>query len=186
MKRILLISIRPEWLYLILLGKKTLEIRKVVPKWVLEAIDRGEEVIVYWYCTKGNPHPDNNYFFDGIKLNGRIVARSVLRKIDVIYHDDSVVRTKYMLNKACLTYEQLETYGNGKDLYALHIEDLTTVDMGLGEFISDNKSYNECPFAMSLAEEYMTAEEILLNRGGKIITRPPQNMQVAWVREEKK
>lgn len=52
MKKVLLYSIKPEYLVNILNGTKTIEIRKRdLPKWAIEALKRGEKVIGYGYCT---------------------------------------------------------------------------------------------------------------------------------------
>ncbi len=55
MTKSLLTSIQPQHLLNILNGDKTYEVRKVVPKWVLDKLDRGETVEAYLYCTKGKP-----------------------------------------------------------------------------------------------------------------------------------
>lgn len=48
----LLMSIRPEHAANILNGKKTLEIRKVIPKWALEELRKGNQVKCLMYVTK--------------------------------------------------------------------------------------------------------------------------------------
>ena len=73
MTKSLLISIQPQHLLNILNGDKTYEVRKVVPKWVLEALDRGETVEAYLYCTKGKPivaRYDSQVFLDDIWIDG--------------------------------------------------------------------------------------------------------------------
>ena len=52
MTKSLLISIQPQHLLNILNGDKTYEVRKVVPKWVLDKLDKDETVEAYLYCTK--------------------------------------------------------------------------------------------------------------------------------------
>lgn len=228
MKKSLLISIQPQHLLNILNGDKTYEVRKVVPKWVLDKLDRGEKVEAYLYCTKPKKRwsvghmvffndelyrtpkgvikygssvelmaydncDKNNY------LSGKIPAKVVIdgyhyitygklspneygfmEKCDT-YFPKSV---DWVLKDMCLSQNELNDYGNGKDLYALHISKLEIFDkpMELGDFYNHSDSYEQCPFAMSLAEEYMTQEEILFNRGSKKLTKAPQNMQTVWVK----
>lgn len=103
MTKYLLISIQPQHVYNILIGKKTLEIRKMIPKWVFEAIARKETVKALIYCTKkksgrifikkgeelyGQPlertlivhHPT---FFE-MDFGGKIVAQFDLNQIEKI------------------------------------------------------------------------------------------------------
>ena len=51
-----IISIQPQHAVNILNGIKTYEVRKVVLKEILEALDRGETVEMYMYVTKGKPY----------------------------------------------------------------------------------------------------------------------------------
>jgi predicted transcriptional regulator len=61
MTKSILISIQPQHLKNILNGDKTYEVRKVVPKWVIEKLDRGETVEAYLYCTKGKPYLGDSF-----------------------------------------------------------------------------------------------------------------------------
>jgi predicted transcriptional regulator len=105
MTKYLLISIQPQHVYNILTGKKTLELRKMIPKWVFEAIAKCETVKALIYCTKAEPYihqtKDNIYFNKFIKspylinenglptyaitlLNGKVVAQFDLNRIEKI------------------------------------------------------------------------------------------------------
>lgn len=143
----ILMSIQPKHLVNILNGKKTLEIRKSIPK--------GFVGWVYIYCTKGKPYITetcNNYnnlymfetfnipHFGDIDLNGKVVARFwfdeyiaykyyeddnsyfAKRPQDFGYHADEV------LKRLCLSRDEFKTYGKGKDLYAWRIKKLEIFD----------------------------------------------------------
>lgn len=90
----ILISIKPKWVAKILNGEKTIEIRKTAPKCDLP-------VDVYIYCTKDKRHllrrfpgfrlkqkgmryqiRNRLYFSNPPILNGKIVAKFTLRKIE--------------------------------------------------------------------------------------------------------
>jgi len=152
MSKSILISIKPEHALNILNGKKTLELRKSVPKdfvgWV------------YGYVTKGKPYlyKTPNYLIssnrqhDGM-LNGTIPFRFWFDGYDIYvydgfylggYFDDKVTlihedNYKLPLGNLCLTEEQIKDYGKGKDLYAWHIKKLEVFDkpMILSEFYKD-------------------------------------------------
>ena len=181
----------------ILNGQKTIEVRRKVNKDVLDKLERGEEVIVYWYCTKGKPYLYNAYGRIGQSdkihgeldfLNGRVVVKSVLRKIekltyDVYYRGDVIdgvgyynqnLSSRELYQKSCLTEEQVYKYsvmrdGHGKGhLYALHIEDLTTVNMELSHFVTwDEKRW--------YGEDGNYTH-------WKPLTKAPQNMMTVWVK----
>lgn len=48
-------SIQPKWCELIASGKKTIEVRKTLPKKYVKDINEFEPYKVFIYCTKGNP-----------------------------------------------------------------------------------------------------------------------------------
>lgn len=140
----ILISIRPEWVAKILNGEKTIEIRKNAPKCELP-------MDVYIHCTKGkrrfvltneNYAFFGNFYFSGDReLNGKVVAKFTLRKIekledavDICLDDgDCDLQTEslppWVLRiKSSLTRLELEDYvGEGK-AYAWHISDLEIFD----------------------------------------------------------
>ena len=117
MNKVIILSIQSQWLEKILTGKKTIEIRKSMPKDCEYPID------VYLYCTKGKPYlyesfSEDWWWNDGVLepladrygvrlsdfelpekfhdsesrgwnklLNGFIVAKFTLNKADEIYCD---------------------------------------------------------------------------------------------------
>jgi len=102
MKRYLLISVQPQHLINILTGKKSIELRKMIPKWVFEAIKNGETVICLLYCTKSKPliyqdyatNEDGYTYLSGFGIasynkeaciiNGKIVGQFELNQIEEI------------------------------------------------------------------------------------------------------
>ena len=197
MTKSLLISIQPQHLLKVLNGDKTYEVRKVVPKWVLDKLERGETVEAYLYCTKGKPywyynfgykeyvlcddknnltyyHSDFQKVMGSNLINGTIPVKVVIDGYEKIdnepYHHDWLKFGK----QACLNEEQWYQYftwsktGGG---YALHISKVEILDevMKLWDFhIGDNCITDPKEYHMS-------------NDYGSI-TRPPQNMMIVWVK----
>lgn len=153
----IMISIKPEYVCKILNKEKLLEIRKSIPKEVLN----GEECLVEIYCTKGKPYlyrvnDDNEFelsnkirpeedcyakfyedcyvkYYDA--LSGKVVARFTLNKYDTIERDlnDWLPKNRYetteqQLKNSCLIEERFWEYGKGKTLYAWHIDNLEIYD----------------------------------------------------------
>lgn len=98
MKKVILMSVKPQYLEKILNGEKTLEIRKSIPNCELP-------IDVYLYCTYGNLLAYDYIFglgsfdlYNGIKVskkrgygnqvNGYIEAKFTLNKVDEIYYYD--------------------------------------------------------------------------------------------------
>jgi len=170
----LILSVRPEHAYNILTGKKTLELRKSVPK--------GFKGWVYVYVTKGIRlsvvHDDENgktyYYLNsnwGRELNGTIPFR-------FWFDDYDDVSTKYRIDKnqiervieqACVSYEDFDNYVNDREnVYGWHIKKLEVFDkpMWLSEFAKPRKS-------MKQENKYW-------------IHKAPQSYMYAWVKEELK
>ena len=136
-------SIKPYWLYLIIIGKKTIEVGKDFPK----AEDWNKEVFLH--CSKDMksfkriPEKDREWMR---KYLGKCACRFVCDKIDeyrygvydgeFCYHIPTVEG-----EKTCLEYDEAEEYGNGKPLYFWHISDLVIYDKPreIGEFIMPSK-----------------------------------------------
>lgn len=149
-----LISIKPQYVEKILNGEKTLEIRTTIPKEWKEYLGGKTSVKPasskwYIYCTKGKPdieylsHRNRIVYGDDWQEdfveygNGKVVAEFTLNEINCLpsirykangafYQYNKV--SDEVLKKSCLTEEQILNYTNGKDLYALHIEDLKVWD----------------------------------------------------------
>ena len=157
----IMISIKPQWVEKILNGEKTIEIRKTKPKCELPCK-------VYIYCTKCKKLYKCVSNFDEDLLNGKVVAEFTLNKIDTLERDlnDWLPKNRYdisneLLKDINLNQEQLWNYGQGKTLYAWHIDDLKIYDKPkeLSEFstISHRMKGKESRFTSHLLQ------------------RPPQN-----------
>ena len=134
----IMISIQPRYLKDILNGEKTLEIRKTFPKCDLP-------IVVYIYCTQGKPYikeckgfryiGDKEIANQGYYLNGKVVAKFTLNKVDIIkpneydyfYPNDKGVN-KSLEDLSCLTKKELHSYLKGKRGYAWHIDNLVIFD----------------------------------------------------------
>lgn len=141
MNKVILMSIRPEWLVKILNGEKTIEIRKTMPKCELP-------IDVYLYCTKGikdilYKYKDKYYtqhyltFTDSVEvLNSKVVAKFTLkwcdkRSIAGLTHSLSDFNT--FLKRAGIDWyknsKEFHDYVSEKDyIYAWHIKKLEIFD----------------------------------------------------------
>lgn len=158
MSKAVMLSIQPRWCELIAAGEKTMEVRKTRPK--LETPFK-----VYVYCTK--PRFEHEDFFalvgkQGFYGGGKIIGEFVCGRIDrlvQIGYTGAQERPKYrivddwqkvhdisrLLEAACLTEEELETYLKGKTGFGWHISDLKIYDKpkAIYEFKKHNR---ECYF----------------------------------------
>lgn len=97
------------------------------------------------YCTKSNPYLyklyGKNWFYFGekltdldVKLNGKIVAQCDCEKIETICPEFGYLDAAceggagYILDKACLTRQQLIDYGKGEWLSALYLSNIEEFD----------------------------------------------------------
>ena len=160
----ILISIRPEWCELILAGKKTIEIRKTMPK--LKTPFK-----CYIYETKGIYMPqliDSRFKCQGV---GKVIGEFICDNIEcfgVPYPAFQSELDKRILEESCLTYYQLHRYAYHDALYGWHISQLKVYDepKGLWEFCRNcNQGYGaDCKFCKT--------------HGGsrsKMLQRPPQS-----------
>lgn len=208
MNKVIILSVQPQWLHKILTGKKTIEIRKSMPKDCEYPID------VYLYCTKAKPclvdirflpyttepdfkiYPSEQVF--GNHLNSKIVAKFTLNKVEKIkleYTDHPELgygvnencgddwyewESDDLLEKCCLTYDELYIYGHHKDLYAWHIDNLQIFDkpMELSEFYRNCKDYHN---GWSGCDDVCGYAENNECYGGKIkINKPPKSWNYAY------
>lgn len=126
-----LISIQPKWVEKIASGEKTIEVRKTRPK--LETPFK-----CYIYATKNGDRIvlKNDRVFEISKaLTGKVIGEFVCDKItdisvlvrncnedyNQVYHNDEC-------KGSCLTWKELQEYGNGKPLYGWHISELKIYD----------------------------------------------------------
>ena len=156
--KVILISIKPKWVAKILNGKKTIEIRKTMPRCDLP-------IDVYIYCCKSkkkdyhlievidtDTHKEG-YEYDyyiGSKgyldwcLDGKVVAKFTLKHIDNLSNHFT---TPYLYTKeTCLTWEEILNYRNNGLCYAWHISNLEIFDKPkeISEFMKT--SCKGCPF----------------------------------------
>lgn len=168
MNKAIILSVQPKWLHKILTGKKTIEIRKSMPK------DCDYPIDVYLYCTKAKPflmvgRNDNKTYLDnGGKEsayspnhnyigNKRIVAKFTLNKVVEILPFKKQKRDKVYItylshcgdvnwgNKTCLDQVDFENYLGLKTGYGWHIENLEIFDkpMDLKEFYRNHFDEDE-------------------------------------------
>lgn len=162
--------IKPQYCELIVSGKKTIEVRKTRPK--LDVPFK-----VYIYCTKSKKHFQHGGIVDSLDdlyrmpngeikygysgelmccnepytsdnfLNGKVIGEYVCDEITGGYLIE--LFGDFIRKQTCLTYEELNKYGNKKPLYLWHISDLKIYDKPkeLSEFeIIDKEFLKECPY----------------------------------------
>lgn len=131
-------SIQPKYTHKILSGTKRIEIRKRIPKLDLPHT-------CYVYCTKGEGYLQSRsniqfYLEDQdilgghgsglyIRLNGLVVAEFQCNNISTYKYDatsDTYMISEEHLRMSGLSQEELIAYGQGQDLYGIHIDELTT------------------------------------------------------------
>ena len=143
----ILISIKPKYVAKILNGEKTIEIRKTMPKCELP-------IDVYIYCTKENKQrlypvslldKSNQVFKQAYRedkidnrtnyLNGKVVAKFTLDKVELIrpialgsFLITSTLEHKEILDKSCLTENEIRRYLTNMYGYAWHISNLEIFD----------------------------------------------------------
>lgn len=153
-----LYSIRPQHVLNIARKDKTYEFRTKLPREMKEAIDKGEKVVMWIYCTKGKPYlyfNGSEYevgYYDGHRidgeLNGLVVAKCVVDEYTEIGFDDdygAFIRGNNLcyeeiIEKSCVTNVEFEEYFYGKGGFALHLTQVEMLDKPLqvGEFHSWN------------------------------------------------
>ncbi len=121
-------SVKPYWLYLIITGKKTVEIGKSCPR----AKDWNK--VVEMYCSKDMrsfnriPEEDKKWMR---KYLGKVACRFVCDKVDeyTFSHYEAEYRVTHIEQRAmCLNQPELIQYGGGRTLYGWHITDLKIYD----------------------------------------------------------
>lgn len=178
----ILISIQPQWVEKILNGKKTIEIRKTMPKCELPCK-------VYIYCTKGKynffgvtrkgeelPYSDGEIADRTIIYKspkapiemwgdlGKVVAEFTLNEIEILWQNNknktstaTVVDKAIFEKQTCMSWEQYCEYHkckNGKysNSYAWHIDDLKIYDK---------------PKELSEFRKNLDCDDYPCNKGGK-------------------
>lgn len=127
-----LISIRPQWCEKIASGQKTIEVRKTAPKEM--------PFKAYIYCTKAKSqwrYSDYEGAYENSKgeivyAQQRVIGEFICDKVerfDVPYPAWDKGYLKDILDKSCLTYNDLHSYiGSGNSGYGWHISDLKIYD----------------------------------------------------------
>ena len=177
MKQVLM-SIRPQYLVNILNGDKTLELRKQIPKGFVGWINL--------YCTFTNPslyfsRETNTYYIKNVNnwvgldcLEGTIPCRFWFDEYFTYTKENGNDNDLYDIHELdyrdlCLSNQEIEDYGKGKDLYAIHIKNLEIFDRPkeLGEF----------------RQYYNSGWKKQNNMTGDNITKAPQNFMYCEVEE---
>lgn len=170
MSKAVLISIRPQWCAKIIIGRKTMELRKSVPK--LEVPFK-----CYIYCTSGHPYisvKGGNLDRDTVRTNtvgrcnGKVIGEFVC---DYILQRCEMANADIAEQQSCVRREDIyfKYSEEGKHyIYGWHISDLVIYDTphDLGEFERPYEC-NECD--AKWASECNTCYE--KNK----IKRPPQS-----------
>lgn len=156
MSKAVLMSIQPKWCELIADGKKTLEIRKTVPREFFREYfkesngkcgDYFEPFKVYIYCTKADSYFDASDRFwlyspphdTPIQGNGKVIGEFVCNRIRPINLYVGWLVDVVDCETSCLTEREILEYAggvSGKRIYGWHISDLVIYDKpkGLGGF----------------------------------------------------
>lgn len=151
MTKSLMISIQPQHAVNILNGKKTLELRTWIPKgyvgWVYVYVTKGVGKSKYHHLYNLTEYNNGKTFFsithhnkhslvpDGF-LNGKVAFRFWFDEYDIlkgmtlggVFQHYNTYKYNDILYKLCLTYDEVDNYGKGKDLYAWHIKKLEIFD----------------------------------------------------------
>lgn len=189
MNKVILMSIRPEWLVKILNGEKTIEIRKSMPKCELP-------IDVYLYCTKGKPYlmsifneweltkyktdmSKSKNLFNG---NSKVVAKFTLNKVEEVVDNGSsyrinndVAHTNKVAINSCLDFKEMKKYLEGKNGFAWHIDNLVIFDKPkeLGEFSIFKRQTIYCGMDCPPYTDWVEYK----------VRKAPQSWQYAYVEE---
>ena len=149
MKAVLL-SIQPKWCRLIAEGKKTVEVRKTIPK--LETPFK-----CYIYCTQGKTLDDiltfaeykNGEYMGDYYANGEIIGEFICRGIEEYWFtkEDADIEEYEDVQLSCLTSDEILAYGKEKPLYFWDISNLVIYDTPkeLSEFaVIDERAIKGC------------------------------------------
>ena len=181
MSKAVLISIRPEWCAKIIIGRKTMELRKSMPK--LEAPFK-----CYIYCTSGHPYisvKGGNLDRDTVRTNtvgrcnGKVIGEFVC---DYILQRCEMANADIAEQQSCVRREDIyfKYSEEGKHyIYGWHISNLKIYDAPkkLGEFWRDCLEYSELSTNCWSCENVCgDGDETDCNTDGRLyLHRPPQS-----------
>ncbi len=127
-------------------------------------------------------HRFNSFFAEKSHYRdmGKVIGEFVCDRIDNILvgdRDGTNPPLEEVLEKSCLSYDELCKYGNYKDIYGLHISDLKIYDKPkeLGEFSKPCDWNYDCCTCKRAKYELTKAETKLFYGCDMELTRPPQN-----------
>lgn len=168
-------SIKPYWLYLILIGKKTVEIGKTFPK------SEDWSKTVFLYCSK------DMRSFNRIPPKDRVWMLEYLGKVACEFVCDSIMTMSWIITpkypmwkdgfneEMCLTNRELFEYSKGGIFYEWNISDLVIY----GEPKKLSEFYHECNGVCVDTKKNVKCERIMVDgfscNGLLPITRPPQS-----------
>lgn len=189
-KKSVLISIQPRWCELIASDKKTIEVRKTRPK-------RKTPFKVYIYETKNSDTIFSVFPRKPVHLSfgrGMIIGEFVCDRVydlsflpNEYYGKPSGTFEQFICENSCLSFEDIKTYGNGKNIYGWHISDLVIYDKPreLSEFYvegdCDCMNCKKCAWfdngnGYNVEDDCSLAYKgIGLHKSFKPIIRPPQS-----------
>lgn len=165
----ILLPIKPYYAYLIMKGEKTVEVRKFH---ITDSRWSGKMKVYVSKDKKSFRRIPEKYRTEFEKNIGKVAFKFVSESIAKYECSSEHFRCLADNSGACLTYDEIMNYCNGKDLYGYNITDLKIYDepKELGEFYrcSDGKcqSYNCKSKYCGIVIECGNLEQL---------TRPPQN-----------
>lgn len=148
-KPAVMISIRPEWCQKILLGQKTIEIRKNHPR-------LKPPFKCYIYCTSNRNDTLDLLETHGTggkirKANQKVIGEFVCREITNIEVMDNGIIRNYNYSHiydSCVPYDDIVNYiGNGMTCYGWRISVLRIYDQprSISEFFVESNATHDCP-----------------------------------------
>lgn len=145
----ILISIQPQWVAMIVHKKKTLEIRKTMPKCDLPCK-------VYIYCSWGDMR--TNYM---LGKRGKVVAEFTLNDVERFdvpypaYFYKVEKQLQHIVQGSCLPLTQIHHYLKNNSGYAWHIDNLKIYDTPkeLSEFTHNVPDYTNGVLMYSIKKE---------------------------------
>lgn len=188
-------SIKPYWLYLILTGKKTIEVGKSCPK------SKDWNKVVEMYCSKDIrsfnriPEKDREWMHKYLgKVAGLFVCDDITKIVTWqrtwfdIWERPVATTTEYGIwnddfKQMCLTWKEINDYGKKKPLYGWHISQLKIYDKPkeLKDFLLP------CGGKICWGCNLLNVKEAdCINRGKRYATRPPQSWCYVQELEERK